>query len=284
MIIKYADVREQVKEIRKNGLPQGFSTGWGKVDSHFRPMQGYFCVLTGIPSHGKSEVFDALMCNMAWQHGWRWAIFSPENYPVALHYNKIAEKFIGLSQSRATDSDYSMAMSFIDEHMTWIYPPAEDDYTLEQVLAEVKQVKDTYGLDGFVIDPWNEIDHARPKGMSETEYIDRSLRKFRRFCREEKLFGTIIAHPTKMYPLKDGTMPPVNLWSISGSAAWRNKADFGLVVSRPDMSKNEPILDVQKIKQKNFGKIGQVELFYDYHSGRIKDTLTDKFNLPERGV
>jgi twinkle protein len=239
-------------------------------------------VITGVPGHGKSEFNDCVIVNMIWLHEWRWAIYSPENYPTALHFNKLAEKFIGKPQSEATDKDYQIATEIIDEHVTWIYPDNEDDVTLPELLQTVKQIKEAYGLDAFVFDPWNEIDHRRPNGMTETEYIDDALRKFRRFCREQDLFGIIIAHPTKMQPLRDGSMPQLSLWSISGSAAWRNKADFGLIVRREDMQKNEPILSVQKIKQKNFGKVGEIQLYYDFKSGRMKDRLSSPWEMPKR--
>lgn len=278
MIQKYADLMEDLKTIRTVGLPPGMSTGWARVNDHFRPQKGYFCVLTGIPGHGKSEFFDCLMVNTIWLHQWRWAIFSPENYPTALHFIKLGEKFMGKKHSEATDSDYKGACKIIDEYATWIYPEQED-ISLDEILETVKQVKDTYGLDAFVLDPWNEI--TRPRGISETDYIEEALRKFRRFCRENELFGTIIAHPTKMQPNRDGKMPAINLWSISGSAHWRNKADYGLVVHREDMTKNEPTLDVQKIKQKNFGRVGKVQLYYDYKSGLMKDDLHGNFELPK---
>ena len=280
MITKYADILGDIEKIRGRGLPQGHKTGWQGIDRCFRPEHGYFCVLTGIPGHGKSEFFDCLMVNMTILHGWRWAVFSPENYPTALHFNKLAEKFIGVPQKDAVDKDYKMAAQIIDEHFTWIYPD-DEDMTLNEVLDNVKQIKETYGIDGFVLDPWNELDHSRRDGLTETEHIERSLRKFRRFCREEHLFGTIIAHPTKMTPLRDGKMPPVTLWSISGSANWRNKADYGIVVHREDMQKNEPTVDVQKIKQKNFGRVGKVQMYYDYKSGRMQDISIGDFRLPK---
>jgi len=279
MIQKYADLMDDLNTIRTVGLPQGVSTGWHDVDKHFRPQKGYFCVATGIPGHGKSEFYDCLIANTIWLHQWRWAIFSPENYPTALHFIKLCEKFLGMSHKDAKDADYKSVTKVIDEYATWIYPDQED-ITLDEILDTVKTVKDTYGLDAFVLDPWNEI--TRPRGISETDYIEEALRKFRRFCRENELFGTIIAHPTKMQPNRDGKMPSINLWSISGSAHWRNKADYGLVIHREDMQKNEPTLDVQKIKQKNFGRVGKIQMYYDYKSGLMKDDLHAKFGLPKK--
>jgi twinkle protein len=218
-----------------------------------------------------------MIVNTILMHKWKWAIFSPENYPTALHFNKLNEKILGVPQKDATDDEYNAASKVIDEHATWIYPPSED-ITLEELLNAVLVIKREKGLTAFVLDPWNEI--TRPRGLSETDYIEEALRKFRRFCRENDLFGVIVAHPTKMLPNKDGTMPPVNLWSISGSAHWRNKADFGIVVHREDMTKSEPTVDIQKVKQKNFGRVGKVQMYYEYLSGRMKDTSDGEYTMP----
>ncbi len=85
-----------------------------------------------------------------------------------------------------------------------------------------------------------------------------------------------------MPPNRDGSPPQLNLWSISGSAAWRNKADYGLIIRRDDMSKNEPILSVQKIKQKSLGKVGEIQLYYNYQNGLMKDHLNGEWEMPKR--
>ncbi len=36
-----------------------------------------------------------------------------------------------------------------------------------------------YGIRGLVIDPYNELDHARPSYMQETEYVSSMLSKVR---------------------------------------------------------------------------------------------------------
>jgi twinkle protein len=95
MIQTYKDLEEDLELIRTVGLPQGFDLGWEKVKEHFRPMPGYFLVMTGIPGHGKSEFCDCMIVNTILMHKWKWAIFSPENYPTALHFNKLTDKILG---------------------------------------------------------------------------------------------------------------------------------------------------------------------------------------------
>jgi twinkle protein len=103
--------------------------------------------------------------------------------------------------------------------------------------------------------------------MSETEFIGKCLRKSRKFARKNDIHLFIIAHPTKLLKNKDGEYPIPELWDVSGSAHWRNKADNGICVHR-DYEKNETVIYVQKIKFKYCGKQGECILKYDLKSGR----------------
>ena len=58
---------------------KGVSSGWKSVDQHYRVVPGELTVVTGVPNSGKSEWVDALMCNLAVQHGWTFALCSMEN-------------------------------------------------------------------------------------------------------------------------------------------------------------------------------------------------------------
>lgn len=52
------------------------------------------------------------------------------------------------------------------------------DWVLEKAQSAVLR----YGIRGLVIDPYNELDHRRPRTMSETEYISQILTKIKRFA------------------------------------------------------------------------------------------------------
>ena len=54
------------------------------------------------------------------------------------------------------------------------------------------------GVQGVVIDPWYEFDHARPTSQSETEYISASLTKIHLFARENVVHVWLVAHPAKL--------------------------------------------------------------------------------------
>jgi twinkle protein len=78
----------------------------------------------------------------------------------------------------------------------------------------------------FVLDPWNEVDHNMGR-LSETLYIEQSIRYLKKRMRKYGLILIIIAHPTK---LNDGGEP--TLYTISGSANWKNKAEHGIIIKR----------------------------------------------------
>ena len=60
-----------------------------------------------------------------------------------------------------------------------------------------------YGIKGFVIDPYNKIEHKRPAGMSETEYVSYVLTKVKNFALMTDTHAWFVAHPGKPQRPKD---------------------------------------------------------------------------------
>ncbi len=48
------------------------------LQDHYKIRLGDFCVVTGIPSHGKSSFINEVCCRMAQKYGWKTIFFSPE--------------------------------------------------------------------------------------------------------------------------------------------------------------------------------------------------------------
>ena len=87
----------------------------------------------------------------------------------------------------------------------------------------------SFGIRGLVIDPYNELDHQRPPGVSETEYVSQMLTKIKRFAQHYDAHVWFVAHPKQLQQWR-GDAP--NLYDISGSAHFVNKADNGVVIHR----------------------------------------------------
>jgi len=203
----------------------------------------------------------------------RFVVFSPENYPLELHITKLASKFFRKSffgHNRMTRQELQVAIQAIHEHFVFI-TLHEDSTTLECLLALVLKCHEEKKVDGFIIDPWNELEHNKPANQTEPQYIGNCLTSIRRFGRKHNISPFIIAHPTKLKPNKVGEPTPVPVaYDINGGAMWYNKADNILCVYRNN--DNTVDIHVQKIKFKFYGRKGTVMLYYDYKTGCYSET------------
>lgn len=272
-LFEISDFAADIDRLYEHGQESGVKTGWPSMDKHYRPALGQFTVVTGVPSHGKSEVVDALLVNLARNYGWSAAIFSPENQPLVLHFEKIAEKVIGKpfqGFNKMTLAEKETAKKWIGDRFIFILPK-EDGLSVDSVLDLARVAILRKGVRSLVIDPWNELDHSRPSHFTETEYISQALSKIRRFAREHQVHVWLIAHPTKLKK-ENGKYPVPTLYDISGSAHWINKADFGLTVWRDVLAEGSPVqIHIQKVRFKSNGAPGLVELQYDRNTGRYSE-------------
>jgi len=238
-------------------------------------------VVTGMPSCGKSEVVDAIAVNTAILHDWSWLYFSPENYPLEEHLKKIVEKKVGKNLNSIPDAKIEETCQWALDHFAWVNPD-EEKFSLLSILEEVQvRIESGFKVDAIVIDPWNELDHSGQTGMRDDQYISKCLTMIRRFHRKYDLLTCVIIHPTKLQK-ENGKYPVPNLYDCNGGAMWRNKADFGICVHRPDLTEHAAMIYTQKIKFKTMGRVGEVRLDYDFKSGRFKDRHNPDFTLPER--
>jgi len=111
----------------------------------------------------------------------------------------------------------------------------------------------------LIIDPWNEFDHTRDRHTTEVEYINETLGFVKRWARKWSVHVFIVAHPTKMPKMDDGSYPVPTSYDINGGAAWRNKGDNCLSVWRT-MQPGDWLVDIhiQKVKWSNLGTMGEM--------------------------
>ena len=172
-----------------------------------------------------------------------------------------------------TKEELISAQNWLNEHFSFLMPD-ENNLSVDAVLDLAKTLVYRRGIKALIVDPWSELDHSRPNGLTETEYISQSLTKIRRFARNQFCQVFLVAHPYKMQKGGDGKYPCPTPYDISGSAHWRNKADNCLAVWRdpsPENQSFETQVHVQKIKKKHIGNLGVAKLSYEYSTGRYLD-------------
>lgn len=282
-IITVEDSAPQVVDLYIRGLPRGKLTGWQNVDEHYTVRPGELCVVTGMPGSGKSEWVDALMVNLAQTYGWRFGVFSPENHPVERHIAKLVEKHTGLPfgagpSERIRKDELPQALWWLNQHFYFL-AQSDDGLTVDAVLQRSGALVRRHGINGLVIDPWNELDHSRAGNLTETEYISQCLTKLRRFARLHSVHLWLVAHPTKLKKDDKGKYPAPTLYDISGSAHWRNKADDGITIHRDHVEGSKEVeIHVGKIRFKEVGRVGVTRLVYDKVTGQYATPSADRWS------
>ena len=277
-----------------HGLPEGERMGVHEIDETVRFTTSKLAIWTGIPSHGKSEVLDFVVSRMAVVNDWKTLFFSPENYPIEMHYAKLASKLTGkrFLEGQMTEEEFEQAYEFISSHFYWMNPYTNT--TIEQVLTCAEYHVRRYGIKQLVIDPFNCLEHSHKQTETGSEYIGRFLDGLSRFARKHDILIHLVAHPAKMDALsaKNRTYAPPTLYDISGSANFYNKADYGFTVFR-NFEEERTDLIVTKVRFRNFGQPSKegVRLMYNPISGRYQPEVSDIYHLdntnwiaPERHI
>ncbi len=273
-VVTVADIRDRADLLFREGVKHGLSTGWASLDALYTIRTGEWTVVTGVPNSGKSNWVDDLAVNLAKEHKWKFAVFSPENFPIEDHALRYAEKYMRKPLEpwrlgHMTREEKDLGLDWVAHHFRWILPDEDADWSIGNVLAIAKTLVVRHGINGLIIDPWNELDHSRSDNLTETEYVSVSLKKLRQFARRHDVHIWLVAHPTKLYRDKEGKYPIPTLYDISGSAHFRNKSDNGLCVWR-DLAEehdNAVHIYVQKIRFRQVGRIGSAVLAYDASTG-----------------
>lgn len=277
-VVEVNDLRKELQLLYREGVKRGLSTGWRSLDEFYTIRAGEVTVITGVPNSGKSNWADGLCVNLAKEHGWRFAVFSPENQPLHNHVSRLMEHYARVPfrdgpTPRMSETDMGHCADWLQEHFKFMLPPDESDWTVDYIVETAEALVHRFGINGVVIDPWNELEHMRPDGQSETEYTGACLKRLRQFARRCNIHLWLVAHPTKMYRNKNGEYPVPTLYDISGSAHFRNKADNGIVLWRDlhEPGKRAVEIHVQKIRFREVGKLGGCELMYDPPTGAYDD-------------
>tara|TARA_R110000782_G_scaffold202929_1_gene291386 strand:+ start:1 stop:1218 length:1218 start_codon:yes stop_codon:yes gene_type:complete len=275
--------RDKLMNLYEHGLPTSYSTGSFALDHYYTVMPGELTVVTGIPGHGKSSFVEWLMINLIKEHKFRFGLFTPEHEPVETHIARLAELIDGRPFSKDVPAHKRMsldginnAVRLLEEHCHYVIPDALNR-KVDDILGLAKVLVAREGIKGLIVDPWNEIS-MEEMGASETHFIREALGKFRRFARSHQVAIWIVAHPAKQYKDKiTGDYRPPNLYDISGSSRWRDMCDNGITIFRKAENEGEDRhaveLHVGKIKHKYVGQVGNVDMRYDYDSGRFTDQL-----------
>src|SRR6185437_8619077 len=237
---------------------QAFGVGWPELDAILKFYLGQFIVCTGIAGHGKSTFLLNVLLKLATGRRIGSFLYVPENE------SHLREKLRQLWTGTAAEFEY-----FCREQCTIQsaipHVLGEPAHTIDWVLDRAAWAVTNRKAEMVLIDPWNELDRAKPKDQLMTDYIGESLMLIKQFCRSLNAIVIMVAHPTKA--IVNTGSKVVSLADIEGSMNWYNKCDNGLIVVRE--SGNTAKVISAKVREHGAGKLGTCSFYVDPNTGQF---------------
>jgi twinkle protein len=285
-IVYLTQVWDNMLNTFRNGKRFGTTTYYKELDKHWRWRTGEVNIWTGYSNEGKSTFLNQLSVLKALNEDWRFAVFTPENYPVDEYYDELVHCVSGKSTDKRynnvmSESEYIDHADFICQHFYTIVP--DDNYRLDNILSKMKHLVRKYGVKGCIIDPYNQIEHQMERGEREDLYISRFMTILKKFAIDNDVSFHLVAH--QVTPLFKGTedYPQPDTYKIKGGGTFSDKADNVIAVWRPNR-RTQPSVSLVKIivgkikKQKLVGIPGDVDFDYDFAKNQYFEVGNNNYN------
>jgi twinkle protein len=239
-------------------IVKSYSTGWAALDPHMMICPPELIIVTGPPGDGKTQWVTALGANLARVHGLRGAILQFEDRPSRNHRDLLR---YARAWMHAADGGVTIGTDdphqWVEDMFLTISPTEDDDEDIRLDLAWVKgaieEAAKRHSCKWVTIDPFNEIEHLWGVRENETQYLNGALRELKRLARRLQIALIIVTHPTKIGGEKSN-IDDLTLYDVAGSAAWKNKADHGIIIHRN--SPTDPITTVKIDKARDNEMMG----------------------------
>lgn len=280
------DIFPSMIENFRNGIKLAPETRMGEMDEYFRWKKGEINLCTGYGNHGKTTFWLQSMLTKSIYDGWRWAVFSPENFPANDFFDDLVEMYAGKWLPKMTEKEYTEACEFINKHIFYVYP--EDEHDIHSIHDRFRHLILKKGVDGVLVDPFNQLDHNQKAFQREDQYLSEVFKDIKRFCLLNGISYNIIAHPKSPSYAADRSMPIVDTYDLYGGSMWSNKMDNIISYYRPNyhIDKNDPhvMVVMQKIKRiRTGGKKGSFNMILNWSQKRYSDPVTGEVYCdPER--
>jgi twinkle protein len=274
------------------------------IDDLIPIIPGQVSVWTGIPGHGKSALVNAIVWSIAERDGLHVAHGTFEAAPQREYLHDAIGYFTRSPARVATEEEQWRVKTWLHEHIIFLVsdgyagPGQEElfDADLDWFFEAARTAVVRHGCRIVILDPWSQIEHARPHSEPETTYIQRSIRRARTFARSFDVHVGIVAHPTKQQKRQDGTYAMPEGYEISGSANWYNSVDLGVTIHRappliqdesgewiPDPKSTRVLIRVWKKKNHSLmGKPGDAYASFDCATGRYSSAEHWEERTPPR--
>jgi twinkle protein len=242
---------------------------------------GEFNLWTGYNNEGKSQFLIFLCVLKAINEGWKFAFFSPENYPPDEFFDDIIHTILGKSTDRfyknfdVSEKEYLKAFDMVKDSFYFVYPEKNGvpDFTIEQIESVFEFLVWEKDVKAVVVDPYIKIRHEMTAGEPEHLYASRFMMDRINFTRKNNVSYHLVMHQTTPRKEKDGNYPPPSLYQIKGGGTFADSTDNSISVWRPnratDPNDTTVIIKTDKIKkQKLVGVPFEIEIDFNRKKNR----------------
>lgn len=237
----------------------GIMSGWLDVDEHTLGFQRKEIIVVGGRTSVGKTAFAIEAAIRAHRRGNKVGIFSLEMSSEQVR-NRIACNLAKLSLGQVrtgqiTTDDFTKLMHFRDV----IADIAIDDtrgVSTEYIIAEMKRVKRTRGLDFVIVDYLQEINERHEQNDNTGSALARVTRKLRQAAQQ---CDCSVMALSQLKREAEGKKPSVA--DLFGSSGIESAADVIMLLHR-DKKETPKMLGLDIAKQRN-GKTGEVNLYYD---------------------
>lgn len=277
------DLALQVAEF-KDGKPIGETARVPVMTEYFSWKRAFMNVWTGWPNDGKSTFFLFMALMKSLVDNWKWCIWSPEMYNAVLDdkgklqtsASDLIDELVFMKEGlcpylhfkrqygipQMSLERYIAACEWVKDHFVFI-DPKERKYN--SLLDNFRFWHDAYNFQGFLVDPFKNLDHSDDAGGRFDLYLDRLFTDTKRFTLETNSSFNFIAHPRNDKDPKnaDGSYKICTQFALAGGAAWNNNMDGIFSTYRPWKHKNpaDPRVQFFTLKQRKQQLVGRVGVY-----------------------
>jgi twinkle protein len=236
-----------------------YGVGWAGLEDHMRLRSPELVIFTGAAGSGKSQFALNIGANLARIHGLKGAILQFEDHPERNREDL-------LTYATAWRQEIERPDVWVDTMFRTIAPAevtgADERYTLEWLTNTIREAARVHGCKWVCIDPWNEVEHLWGLNENESAYTNRALAELKSLARLLQITLMIVTHPSKSGAVKT-EVSEISLYDVAGSAAWKNKADHGVILIRQEGT-NDVYVKVDKVKDhRRMGFPGTVRMRFN---------------------
>jgi twinkle protein len=251
--------------------------------------QGEFNIWTGYNNEGKSQFLIFLCVLKALKENWKFAFFSPENYPPDEFFDDIIHTITGKTTDKnaknfnLTEDEYLKAFEKVKNNFFFVYPESEGmpDFRIEQIEGVFEYLTWEKGVNAVIVDPYIKIRHEIMGGEPEHLYASRFMMDRINFTRKNHVSYHLVMHQTTPRKGNDGNYPPPSLYQIKGGGTFADSTDNAISVWRPlrGTDPNDTSVKIKSDKIKKQKLVGiPFEIDIDFNRKRNRYVGRDGFD------